>query len=97
MLGSYRAGLVAIWQFQGGKEERDELAIRSVPRPGEPRPLAPRPTFVPMLIPTAKLLGVDLVREDWPFTALRVLALLLLTLFPQIVLCLPQTMGYVTR
>ena len=91
--------------------------------------------FVPMLIPTAKLLGVDLVhfgvvvvvnmmiglvtppfgmllfvtnaltgiplkdlvREGWPFTALLVLALLLLTIFPQIVLWLPQTMGYVTR
>ena len=91
--------------------------------------------FVPMLIPTAKLLGVDLVhfgvvvvvnmmiglvtppfgmllfvtnaltgiplkdlvREGWPFTALLVLALLLLTLFPQIVLWLPQTMGYVTQ
>ena len=91
--------------------------------------------FVPMLIPTAKLLGVDLVhfgvvvvvnmmiglvtppfgmllfvtnaltgiplkdlvREGWPFTALLLLALLLLTLFPQIVLWLPQTMGYVTQ
>jgi len=91
--------------------------------------------FVPMLIPTAKLLGVDLVhfgvvvvvnmmiglvtppfgmllfvtnaltgiplkdmvREGWPFTALLVLALLLLTLFPQIVLWLPQSMGYVTH
>ena len=91
--------------------------------------------FVPMLIPTAKLLGVDLVhfgvvvvvnmmiglvtppfgmllfvttaltgiplkdiiREGWPFTALLVVALLLLTIFPQIVLWLPQSMGYVTR
>ena len=91
--------------------------------------------FVPMLIPTAKLLGVDLVhfgvvvvvnmmiglvtppfgmllfvtnaltgiplkdmvREGWAFIALLVLALLLMTLFPQIVLWLPQTMGYVTR
>ncbi len=91
--------------------------------------------FVPMLIPTAKLLGVDLVhfgvvvvvnmmiglvtppfgmllfvtnaltgiplkdmvREGWPFTALLVLALLLMTLFPQIVLWLPQSMGYVTH
>ena len=91
--------------------------------------------FVPMLIPTARLLGVDLVhfgvvvvvnmmiglvtppfgmllfvtnaltgiplkdlvREGWPFTALLVLALLLLTIFPQIVLWLPQTMGYVTH
>ena len=91
--------------------------------------------FVPMLIPTARLLGIDLVhfgvvvvvnmmiglitppfgmllfvtnaltgiplkdmvREGWPFTALLIFALLLLTLFPQIVLWLPQTMGYVTR
>jgi tripartite ATP-independent transporter DctM subunit len=91
--------------------------------------------FVPMLIPTAKLLGVDLVhfgvvvvvnmmiglvtppfgmllfvtnaltgiplrdmvREGWLFTALLVFALLLMTLFPQIVLWLPQTMGYVTH
>ncbi len=91
--------------------------------------------FVPMLIPTAKLLGIDLVhfgvvvvvnmmiglvtppfgmllfvttaltgiplkdvmREGWPFTALLVVALLLLTVFPQIVLWLPQSMGYVTR
>ena len=91
--------------------------------------------FVPMLIPTAKLLGVDLVhfgvvvvvnmmiglvtppfgmllfvtnaltgiplkdmvREGWPFTLLLMLALLLLTLFPQIVLWLPQSMGYVTH
>ena len=91
--------------------------------------------FVPMLIPTARVLGVDLVhfgvvvvvnmmiglvtppfgmllfvttaltgiplkdivREGWPFTALLVLALLLMTIFPQIVLWLPQSMGYVTR
>lgn len=91
--------------------------------------------FVPMLIPTATLLGVDLVhfgvvvvvnmmiglvtppfgmllfvtnaltgiplkdmvREGWAFTALLVLALLLMTLFPQIVLWLPQSMGYVTH
>ena len=91
--------------------------------------------FVPMLIPTAKLLGVDLVhfgvvivvnmmiglvtppfgmllfvtnaltgiplkdmvREGLPFTALLILALLLMTLFPQIVLWMPQSMGYVTH
>ncbi len=91
--------------------------------------------FVPMLIPTAKLLGVDLVHfgvvivvnmmiglvtppfgmllfvtnaltgiplrdmvvEGLPFTALLIVALLLMTLFPQIVLWLPQTMGYVTH
>ena len=91
--------------------------------------------FVPMLIPAAKLLGLDLVhfgvvivvnmmiglttppfgmllfvtnaltgiplkamvREGWPFTVLLMVALLLLTVFPQIVLWLPQTMGYVTH
>lgn len=91
--------------------------------------------FVPMLIPAAKLLGIDLVhfgvvvvvnmmiglttppfgmllfvtnaltgiplkammREGWPFTVLLMVALLLLTVFPQMVLWLPQTMGYVTR
>jgi tripartite ATP-independent transporter DctM subunit len=91
--------------------------------------------FVPMLIPAAKLLGIDLVhfgvvivvnmmiglttppfgmllfvtnaltgiplkdmvREGWPFTVLLIVALLLLTVFPQIVLWLPQTMGYVTH
>jgi len=90
--------------------------------------------FVPMLIPAARLLGIDLVhfgvvvvvnmmiglvtppfgmllfvtnaltgiplkdmvREGLPFTALLIVCLLLLTLFPQIVLWLPQTMGYVT-
>ena len=91
--------------------------------------------FVPMLIPAARLLGLDLVhfgvvvvvnmmiglvtppfgmllfvtnaltgirlrdmvREGLPFTALLMLSLLLLTLFPQLVLWLPQTMGYVTH
>ncbi len=88
--------------------------------------------FVPMLIPTAKLLGIDLVHfgvlvvlnmmiglitppfgmllfvtkaltgipigemlaEGWPFLAMLVALLLALTVFPQIVLWLPQTMGY---
>ena len=90
--------------------------------------------FVPMLIPAARLLGIDLVhfgvvvvvnmmiglvtppfgmllfvtnaltgiplramvREGLPFTVLLIVALLLLTLFPQLVLWLPQRMGYVT-
>lgn len=90
--------------------------------------------FVPMLIPAAKLLGIDLVhfgvvvvvnmmiglitppfgmllfvtnaltgiglkdmvREGLPFTVLLIVSLLLITLFPQIVLWLPQSMGYVT-
>ena len=91
--------------------------------------------FVPMLLPAAKLLGVDLVhfgvlvvlnmmiglihppfgmllfvtkaltgipigemmREGWPFLVMLLLLLLALTLFPQIVLWLPQTMGYGVR
>jgi tripartite ATP-independent transporter DctM subunit len=88
--------------------------------------------FVPMLLPAAKLLGIDLVhfgvlvvlnmmiglitppfgmllfvtkaltgipigemvREGWLFLLMLVLLLLAITLFPQIVLWLPQTMGY---
>ena len=88
--------------------------------------------FVPMLLPAAKLLGVDLVhfgvlvvlnmmiglihppfgmllfvtkaltgipigemmKEGWPFLAMLLLLLLAMTCFPQIVLWLPQTMGY---
>ena len=88
--------------------------------------------FVPMLLPTAKLLGVDLVhfgvlvvlnmmiglihppfgmllfvtkaltgipigemmKEGWPFLTMLLLLLLAMTFFPQIVLWLPQTMGY---
>jgi tripartite ATP-independent transporter DctM subunit len=88
--------------------------------------------FVPMLLPAAKLLGIDLVhfgivviinmmiglvtppfgmllfvtnaltgipikdmlREGWLFLLMLVGLLLLLTLVPQLVLWLPQTMGY---
>jgi tripartite ATP-independent transporter DctM subunit len=88
--------------------------------------------FVPMLLPAAKLLGVDLVhfgvlvvlnmmiglihppfgmllfvtkaltgipigemlREGWMFIVMLLLLLLAMTVFPQIVLWLPQTMGY---
>ncbi len=90
--------------------------------------------FVPMLLPAAKLLGVDLVhfgvlvvlnmmiglihppfgmllfvtkaltgipigdmmREGWPFLLMLLALLLAMTFFPQIVLWLPQTMGYRT-
>jgi tripartite ATP-independent transporter DctM subunit len=90
--------------------------------------------FVPMLLPAAKLLGVDLVHfgvvvvlnmmiglihppfgmllfvikaltgipigeimiEGWPFLIMLLLLLLAMTMFPQIVLWLPQTMGYKT-
>jgi tripartite ATP-independent transporter DctM subunit len=88
--------------------------------------------FVPMLLPSAKLLGVDLVhfgvvvvinmmiglvtppfgmllfvtnaltgipirdmiREGWAFLLMLTLLMLALVLFPQIVLWLPQSMGY---
>jgi tripartite ATP-independent transporter DctM subunit len=88
--------------------------------------------FVPMLLPAAKMLGVDLVhfgvlvvlnmmiglihppfgmllfvikaltgipigemmKEGWPFLVLLILLLVAITVFPQIVLWLPQTMGY---
>jgi len=88
--------------------------------------------FVPMLLPAARLLGVDLVhfgvmvvlnmmiglihppfgmllfvtkaltgipigemmREGWPFLLALLLLLLLMTAFPQIVLWLPQHLGY---
>jgi len=88
--------------------------------------------FVPMLLPAAKLLGVDLVhfgvlvvlnmmiglihppfgmllfvtkaltgipigemlREGWMFLVMLLALLLAITVFPQIVLWLPQTMGY---
>ena len=90
--------------------------------------------FVPMLLPAAKLLGIDLVhfgvlvvlnmmiglihppfgmllfvtkaltgipigemmREGWPFLVMLLLLLLAMTLVPDIVLWLPQTMGYKT-
>ena len=90
--------------------------------------------FVPMLLPAAKLLGIDLVhfgvlavlnmmiglitppfgmllfvtkaltgipigemvREGWLFLLMLIALLLLITMFPQIVLWLPQSMGYVT-
>ena len=91
--------------------------------------------FVPMLLPAATLLGVDLVhfgvlvvlnmmiglihppfgmllfvtkaltgipigemmREGWPFLLMLLALLLAMTFFPQIVLWLPQTMGYGAR
>jgi tripartite ATP-independent transporter DctM subunit len=90
--------------------------------------------FVPMLLPAAKLLGVDLVhfgvlvvlnmmiglihppfgmllfvtkaltgipigemmKEGWPFLVMLLMLLVAITVFPQIVLWLPQTMGYKT-
>ena len=91
--------------------------------------------FVPMLLPAARLLGIDLVhfgvlivlnmmiglihppfgmllfvtkaltgiqigdmmKEGWPFLVMLLLLLLAMTVFPQIVLWLPQHMGYATH
>ncbi|MFZ9551442.1 MAG: TRAP transporter large permease subunit, partial [Hylemonella sp.] len=58
------------------------------------------PPFGMLLFVTNALTGIpmrDMVREGLPFTVLLLLALLALTLFPQLVLWLPQSMGYVTR
>ena len=58
------------------------------------------PPFGMLLFVTNALTGIplrDMVREGLPFTVLLIVALLLLTLFPQIVLWLPQSMGYQTR
>jgi tripartite ATP-independent transporter DctM subunit len=57
------------------------------------------PPFGMLLFVTNALTGIplrDMVREGLPFTVLLLVALLLLTLFPQLVLWLPQSMGYVT-
>ena len=35
-----------------------------------------------------------MMKEGWPFIVMLLLLLLAMTLFPQIVLWLPQTMGY---
>ena len=91
--------------------------------------------FVPMLLPAANLLGVDLVhfgvlvvlnmmiglihppfgmllfvtkaltgipigemmKEGWPFLLMLLTLLLAMTVFPQMVLWLPQHMGYITH
>ncbi len=58
------------------------------------------PPFGMLLFVTSALSGIpvrEMVREGLPFTVLLLLALLLMTLFPQIVLWLPQTMGYGSR
>jgi TRAP-type C4-dicarboxylate transport system permease large subunit len=38
-----------------------------------------------------------MMKEGWPFLVMLLLLLFAMTVFPQIVLWLPQTMGYVTR
>jgi len=39
----------------------------------------------------------EMMKEGWPFPLMLLLLLLAMTVFPQIVLWLPQTMGYVTH
>jgi TRAP-type C4-dicarboxylate transport system permease large subunit len=49
---------------------------------------------------TKALTGIpigEMMKEGWPFLLMLLLLLLVLTLFPQVVLWLPQSMGYVTH
>jgi tripartite ATP-independent transporter DctM subunit len=55
------------------------------------------PPFGMLLFVTKALTGIPIgamMKEGWPFLVMLLLLLLALTLFPQIVLWLPQTMGY---
>ncbi len=55
------------------------------------------PPFGMLLFVTKALTGIpigEMVKEGWPFLVMLLLLLLAMTLFPQIVLWLPQTMGY---
>lgn len=55
------------------------------------------PPFGMLLFVTKALTGIpigEMMREGWMFIVMLLLLLLALTLFPQIVLWLPQTMGY---
>ncbi|MEN9538724.1 MAG: hypothetical protein RLZZ126_959 [Pseudomonadota bacterium] len=55
------------------------------------------PPFGMLLFVTKALTGIpigEMIREGWMFIAMLIGLLLLLTFFPQIVLWLPQTMGY---
>ena len=58
------------------------------------------PPFGMLLFVTSALTGIamkDMVREGWLFLLALLLLLFVLTIFPQIVLWLPQSMGYGTR
>jgi len=58
------------------------------------------PPFGMLLFVINAMTGVSLrgmIREAVPFMVLLIIALLLMTLFPQIVLWIPQSMGYVTQ
>ena len=55
------------------------------------------PPFGMLLFVTKALTGIpigEMMKEGWPFLVMLLLLLLAMTLFPQIVLWLPQTMGY---
>jgi TRAP-type C4-dicarboxylate transport system permease large subunit len=58
------------------------------------------PPFGMLLFVTKALTGIpigEMMREGWPFLVMLLLLLLAMTVFPQIVLWLPQTMGYATH
>lgn len=58
------------------------------------------PPFGMLLFVTKALTGIsigEMMNEGWPFLVILLLFLIAITLFPQIVLWLPQTMGYVTH
>ncbi len=58
------------------------------------------PPFGMLLFVTKALTGIpigEMMTEGWPFLLMLLLLLLAMTVFPQIVLWLPQTMGYTTR
>jgi TRAP-type C4-dicarboxylate transport system permease large subunit len=57
------------------------------------------PPFGMLLLVTKALTGIpigDMLREGWLFLVMLLGLLVAITLFPQIVLWLPQTMGYGT-
>ena len=58
------------------------------------------PPFGMLLFVIKALTGIpigEMMVEGWPFLIMLLLLLLAMTVFPQIVLWLPQTMGYVTH
>ncbi len=55
------------------------------------------PPFGMLLFVTKALTGIpigEMMKEGWPFLVMLLVLLLAMTIFPQIVLWLPQTMGY---
>ena len=58
------------------------------------------PPFGMLLFVTRALTGIPImamVKEGWPFLVMLLLLLVAMTLFPAIVLWLPQHLGYVTH